>query len=77
HYSNGQNWGGTGSYDPYDTPARGFTTNVVPSYQSHISFGAAHPFRLVPDISSHGSGADGAQLAAYAIYYKGSLSGFL
>lgn len=53
--------GGTGGFDPYDTPAHGFAFNVAPSYQTTYlpTQTAAHNLRLMPDWSSIAAGQNG------------------
>jgi subtilase family serine protease len=68
--------GGTGGFDFYDTPARGFGFNVAPTYQTStiFKFTNANNFRLLPDVAGHSSGQDGLPTTApnwaYAIYYN-------
>jgi subtilase family serine protease len=53
--------GGTGGFDPYDTPAHGFLFNVAPPYQTHFlpSQTGTYNFRLLPDVSSIAGGQNG------------------
>jgi subtilase family serine protease len=72
---NGARWGGgTGGFDPYDSPANGFTFNVAPSYQTTniASVTSTYNFRLVPDISNVAAGGNGLTAAAIYIYFGGT-----
>ncbi len=52
--------GGTGGFDPYDTPAHGFAFNVAPSYQtSTLPEAATYNYRLVPDVANLAAGQNG------------------
>ncbi len=75
--------GGTGGFDPYDTPARGFAFNAAPSYQTTYigSKTSKYAYRLLPDIASSAGGQNGLGSRsgsgwAYNVYYNGSLSLF-
>jgi subtilase family serine protease len=53
--------GGTGGFDPYDTPAHGFAFNVAPPYQTTYlpTQTASNNLRLMPDWSSIAAGQNG------------------
>ncbi len=65
-------YAGTGGYNPYDSPANGFAYNTTPSWQSSklATQSAAHPYRLLPDLAAHASGADGLSPYGWIIYYN-------
>lgn len=59
-------YGGTGGFDPYDTPANGFGFNVPPSYQlSYLPETATYNYRLVPDVASLAGGQNGLGQESY------------
>jgi hypothetical protein len=71
-------YGGTGGFDPYDTPAHGFAFNVAPSYQTSTisSKTNTYNYRLIPDLASSAGGQNGLGSNtngtgwALAIYYN-------
>lgn len=54
-------YGGTGGFDPYDTPAHGFSFNAPPGYQtSYIASKTnSYKYRLLPDLASSAGGQNG------------------
>ncbi len=79
-----QTWGlvgGWGAGGGWCTSANstGTTFNVMPSWMvgTGVPLSSTVNRRLVPDVSLHASGADGATLGAYFIYYNGALNAFL
>jgi subtilase family serine protease len=72
--------GGTGGFDPYDTPAHGFPFNVAPLFQTTtISADTKkYNYRLLPDVVNLAAGSNGwgEQKSPYAgwalvVYYNG------
>lgn len=58
--NSGGSAGGTGGFDPYDTPAHGFAFNVAPSYQtSYLTQAGTYNYRLVPDVVNFAGGQNG------------------